>query len=565
VSRIRRVKCDEAKPACNKCTSTGRKCDGYSSLPFSRRDLHAASKAFSEHSSSGDDLGLNYTAPLARIVTDPAFSDILEKRYFQFFRQKTVASTNSLMACRFWDRIVLQICHVEPAVKHAILALSSLHQLSDARSNAELAQKHQDYADYHHHKALVAAQKLLSSSTAEDIDRVLIACVVFICYDNVRGNYRTAAIHTHSGRSILAQHRTRLKRLARRNDLAEIEQLFGRLDISAITFSEQGSKYAYRIDDFFSSSPKLVPDDFTTIDEARAPLVDHVRWTLLLGGELHEAERADNVDYLVALDQQRVMVITHLQQWLEHFESIVAKEPYASRSLISTLRLWHASAQLQLATIYEDSEMRFDAFHDIFACIVEYAEAILALLAKQEERYTFSFDLGISIPLFMVAQRCRDPHLRRRAIALMRTESRQEGAWESVGAADVVERWMLAEEAGLLSVQCAADVPEGNRMETMEVAVNTDKGTARVVFNMTPKKEQTEDDSAKAMQMRRDLTGAWRDRPWAADVQPFSMGMAPDAVEQHIRVSDARMVRLDPPQIPRDTFGKVEMEIFDEG
>jgi hypothetical protein len=28
-SRIRRVKCDEAKPHCQRCTSTGRKCDGY--------------------------------------------------------------------------------------------------------------------------------------------------------------------------------------------------------------------------------------------------------------------------------------------------------------------------------------------------------------------------------------------------------------------------------------------------------------------------------------------------------------------------------------------------------
>lgn len=498
-------------------------------------------------------------------MTDPAFSDVLEKRYFQFFRQKTVASTNSLMACRFWDRIVLQICHVEPAVKHAVLALSSLHQLSDARSNAVLAQKHQDYADYHHQKALVAAQKLLSSSTAEDVDRVLIACVVFICYDNVRGNYQAAAIHTHSGRSILAQHRTRLKRLARRNDLVEIQQLFGRLDISAITFSEQSSRYAYSLSDFFSSSPKLVPDDFTTVDEARAPLVDHVRWTLLLGGELHKAERAGNLDHLVALDEQRRTLVTHLQQWIEHFEIIVAKEPYASRSLILTLRLWYACAQLQLGTIYEDTEMRFDAFHDVFARIVEYAEAILSLLSKQEERYNFSFDLGISIPLFMVAQRCRDPSVRRRAIALMRTESRQEGAWESVGAADVVERWMLAEEAGLPSVQCAADIPEWKRMETMEVAVNTDNGTAKVVFNMTPKKQQTEGDSVKAMQMRRDLTGAWRDRPWAAGVQPFSMGMAPDAIEQFIRVSDARMVRPDVPHTPPHAFGKIEVKIFDEG
>ena len=31
--KIRRVKCDEGKPACQKCTSTGRKCDGYYIAP----------------------------------------------------------------------------------------------------------------------------------------------------------------------------------------------------------------------------------------------------------------------------------------------------------------------------------------------------------------------------------------------------------------------------------------------------------------------------------------------------------------------------------------------------
>ncbi|KAG9254222.1 uncharacterized protein F5Z01DRAFT_121890 [Emericellopsis atlantica] len=31
--RIRRIRCDEARPTCNKCTSTGRKCDGYATSP----------------------------------------------------------------------------------------------------------------------------------------------------------------------------------------------------------------------------------------------------------------------------------------------------------------------------------------------------------------------------------------------------------------------------------------------------------------------------------------------------------------------------------------------------
>jgi hypothetical protein len=32
IIRIRRVKCDEGKPNCQRCISTGRKCDGYEHL-----------------------------------------------------------------------------------------------------------------------------------------------------------------------------------------------------------------------------------------------------------------------------------------------------------------------------------------------------------------------------------------------------------------------------------------------------------------------------------------------------------------------------------------------------
>lgn len=138
------------------------------------------------------------------------------------------------MSSRFWDRIVLQFCHIEPAVKHAVLALSSLHQLSEARHDTNLALRHQRYANQQYQHALSAAQNLLQSSTPENIDRVLVACLVFTCYENVRGNYAAGQMHTGSGRAIMAQHRERLRRPTRRNDLNEIQQLFGRLDVAAL-------------------------------------------------------------------------------------------------------------------------------------------------------------------------------------------------------------------------------------------------------------------------------------------------------------------------------------------
>lgn len=453
-------------------------------------------------------------------MTDPAFTDVLEKRYFQFFRQKTVASTNSLMDSRFWDRIVLQICHVEPAVKHAVLALSSLHQLSEARTDTDLALRHQRYADQHYQRALSAAQGLLHSSTPEDIDRVLIACLVFICYENVRGNYHASQIHQGSGRAILAQHRDRLRRIARRNDLNEIQALFARLDVAAMAFSITNARYPYDMQSFFATNPNLIPDAFTTVEEARGPLIDHVRWCMVYGQGIYDAV-LNNDPSLPVLEAELQKVCSNLQRWSIRFGEVVARDTSASPILIRALRIWHLLASAEAAANWYGSELRFDAFTADYDRLVTYAEEINTLLAETPERGTFSFDLGITICLFATVQRCRDPYTRRRALAAMRAGPKQEGTWGYPGAAKAVEQWMLFEEAGLEVVERASDIPEWRRIMNMDAAIDPELGIAELIFDVTPSVGHEEELRLGTLGVQRFDEGERVD----AAVRPFSMGL----------------------------------------
>ena len=120
---------------------------------------------------------------MARLVADQAFSNVLEKRYFQFFRQRTVEQTNILVESRFWDRIVLSYAHAEPAIKHGVLALSALHQLYEFVDESEQKQQHLAYTDKQHQNALTSLRRLVSTATVADVDRILIACVIFIAYE----------------------------------------------------------------------------------------------------------------------------------------------------------------------------------------------------------------------------------------------------------------------------------------------------------------------------------------------------------------------------------------------
>jgi hypothetical protein len=94
-SRIRKVKCDEARPSCIRCTSTGRKCDGYAGQPYA-------------------------TALSAGVKLHVSVS---EYRALDFFcRRVAAAIAGTLDPEAFWTRTVHQASQNEPAVRHAVVA-----------------------------------------------------------------------------------------------------------------------------------------------------------------------------------------------------------------------------------------------------------------------------------------------------------------------------------------------------------------------------------------------------------------------------------------------------------
>lgn len=67
--------------------------------------------------------------------------------------------------------------------------------------------------------------------------------------------------------------------------------------------------------------------------------------------------------------------------------------------------------------------------------------------SRKYARSTFSLAPGIVCPLYVVATHCRDPALRRRALALLERTHRKEGQWDSLVAATNARAIMEAEEA----------------------------------------------------------------------------------------------------------------------
>lgn len=94
----RRVKCDEARPVCLRCSKGQYICDGYDII-----------------------------RPLTVVALNPA-----EKRSLAFYRERTAQSMCSFKELGFWDKVVLQLSHAEEAIQRMVVAIGALHEGSIA-------------------------------------------------------------------------------------------------------------------------------------------------------------------------------------------------------------------------------------------------------------------------------------------------------------------------------------------------------------------------------------------------------------------------------------------------
>jgi len=133
------------------------------------------------------------------------------------------------------------------------------------------------------------------------------------------------------------------------------------------------------------------------------------------------------------------------------------------------------------------NEMWWDDHHHSFAEIVQLAERVygpIATSSSSSDRccQRFTMDLGIVGCLYDTARVCRDPLLRRKAIQLLRQSPCREGLWDSHLAASTATRQMELEEACVIEVKHAQDVPGWARIITVVPKFQSDQNCASVVY-----------------------------------------------------------------------------------
>jgi hypothetical protein len=197
-----------------------------------------------------------------------------EKRGFSHFVKKTSPELEGFYASGFWDALLLQASHAEPALRHAVIAISSLHEDFAGRSLGPSAGRDDKFpfALNQYTKAIGHLRRSLAAGKQAPLT-ALMSCILFVCFDSFRGYYQTAMVHLQSGMRILRDLRAQSAPL---DPLIEetIAPLLLRLGLQSILYIDTSSPhdrvtFATELTQAVPQN-KPVPEMFKSLEEARA-------------------------------------------------------------------------------------------------------------------------------------------------------------------------------------------------------------------------------------------------------------------------------------------------------
>ena len=249
-----------------------------------------------------------------------------------------------------------------------------------------------------------------------------------------------------------------------------------------------------------------IPDCFNSLEEAQNSLSFHRNYCLQAAftraKESGNENLIDNWAKTVSDDDFNLFQST-FTKWASAFQGFLDKHitTLDSTSLqgAAVLKISRYITTLNLESLkirMRGGQTSWDGYRSTCEEIVNLATSIVRMQSATAHSTpssvrapVFSLDVSIVAPLYMVVFQCRDPIVRRKAIALLYSSPRQEGFWNSINTARVCEKIMLVEEAGLGEVKCAEDIPDWNRIN--EVDVQFDMQGRKAYLKLNRRQENT--------------------------------------------------------------------------
>ena len=476
--RIRHIKCDETRPICERCSSTGRVCDGYE-VPSNHRFLSRLSQA-REREATAKAKRISYILPKA--LEPGRFPDANSWNAFHNFRDSTSLQLITATRTRLWEDLVPQLSHSDEAVRSGLLALGAMTQrfqihgvqtsrIPEARELDDQAAKHYYQGIYH------LRNRLLNKPEGEERSlNSLVPCLLFVFYEFLQGNEAGAIAHLRSGLAIERDIMSR-RGASPASKLDEQVCIMLRimemalsiwLDIDPRTLKPNGSLYFETL----FREPEMPIDDFDT---------PGVRWNKL-SNSIHTL-RAHFPGGTASPSQRerQKMLRSQLEILLADIADLQAATPPSNPIRLRRLDVTTLNVRMSQLALGAALEPRREVYfatktHD-FHNILKIATPLLRpinLLESTDLLYSarnaepalrergllslFWFAGGAIQPLFFVAVNCTDKAINEKAIDLLLTDKGwREGASDSIAMAKIARNRLKERGISMASVEAALE------------------------------------------------------------------------------------------------------------
>ncbi|KAF2641118.1 hypothetical protein P280DRAFT_425318 [Massarina eburnea CBS 473.64] len=486
----RKVKCDEGWPACRCCVSTGRVCDGYGI--WGGGGNRYEQRSIDNNPVTVSKITIEAMQPKLQIKKAPLTgalgrASLEEQLYFDFFQHCTAAQLPMIFGPNFQKSILLQRSITEPAVLHALLALSACHKRKEtnsfSRDRTRLPDKLEQFVLQQYSKAIHHLQPCSLPDGSHSIRTTLLTCLVFVYTEFIRGNYRTGYSHLQSGLRLIQGIRPERKPRAK-FALGTGQETFGchgTLDDNLLFAFERlhllvalSSRYAPQ---HIQPPPSLLVNlpsiKYKSPEEARFFLNENLQ-----GVKNATREFSQNVDppekwpkgYREILSSDQNFINGSLDSWLRAYHSAVTDANESGDAdevrAYEVLRVYHTMATIVTATCFSmHKQAIFDDHMPRFLSIITQSIKLLDAGDRFEafgkvELVGFETtgevpDLGWISPIYYTALKCRNHRIRLQAIKLLKLLHRSEGCHDFLHLARVAEEVVHLEEGDFFK-----DIPE---------------------------------------------------------------------------------------------------------
>ncbi|KAJ4862060.1 fungal zn(2)-Cys(6) binuclear cluster domain-containing protein [Trichoderma breve] len=438
----RRVKCDEGRPACQRCVSTGRVCDGY-----------------------GIWVRRNQMQPLRNIVVmsqTRAIAGQPASLGFEYFRRYTTTKLPGLFESGFWDCLVLQASEQEPAVLHAVTALGAAHKNEERISLTE------------YNEAIRHLRHSLKRSDKEALRVCLITCMLFVCIELLRGGFKAGHAHLTNGLRILREIQQREGvttsdgDIILRSQAVSVEdtlvEVFSRLNVQVALFGQVSSYLLFVGDSAESPRTYDIPQTFSSLLEARKYMDALINGSHILGEQASQLILSGQpIPEKLYEDQGRLEAA--LMRWLHALDSshekLINRADYRTKFAIPMLLLYHTMTRIMAATALRGTdEMIYDHYLPDFSLLIKQSADLwdlmrtamkkaLGLRGTSRPDINFTIDMGFIPPLYYALAKCRQPNLRRMILELLKEVPHREGAWDGFTVINMGDLLIEIEEEGM--------------------------------------------------------------------------------------------------------------------